>query len=89
MRNTNKNFDDGLGEIFQEIFNPYWSHKKKKIEETDEQKLKASILEGIQKGWIAVDLRLHDNNGVARNHGTGFRIMELDFPKLFEERIEI
>ncbi len=47
------------------------------------------MLEGIKKGWIAVDLRLHDNNGSTRNHGTGFRIMELDFPKLFEERIEI
>jgi len=47
------------------------------------------MLEGIKKGWIAIDLRLHDNNGSTRNHGTGFRIMELDFPKLFEERIEI
>lgn len=44
---------------------------------------------GMSDGRIAVDLRLHDNDGVARNHGTGFRIAEVHLEMLFEESLDI
>lgn len=45
--------------------------------------------QGMAKGWIKIDLRLHDNKGVVRNHGTGFRISEDKLANLFEEIIEV
>jgi len=45
--------------------------------------------QGMQEGWIKIDLRLHDKNGTVRNHGTGFRISEDKLPQLFETVSEI
>jgi len=63
--------------------NDEWFHytKAELLRGTSSKKMK----DGLKNGWIAVDLRLHDNSGSVRNHGTGFRIKEQDFPKLFEE----
>jgi hypothetical protein len=67
--------------------NEEWFHYRKAqlLEGTSATKLK----NGLQKGWIAIDLRLHDNGGKVRNHGTGFRIQEGKLPDLFEEISEI
>jgi hypothetical protein len=64
-----------------------WFHYKKAqlLQGTSGTKLK----KGLEKGWIAIDLRLHDNGGTVRNHGTGFRIQEGKLPELFEEISEI
>ena len=37
----------------------------------------------IRNGIILIDLRLHDKGTMARNHGTGFRVMERDLDKIF------
>ncbi|MHB1090841.1 MAG: MvaI/BcnI family restriction endonuclease [Ilumatobacteraceae bacterium] len=44
---------------------------------------------GMSNGWIKIDLRLHDNGGAVRNHGTGFRISEDKLPQLFESISDI
>jgi hypothetical protein len=64
-----------------------WFHYKKAqlLHGTSSAKLEL----GLKKGWIAIDLRLHDNEGTVRNHGTGFRIQEGKLPELFEEISEI
>jgi hypothetical protein len=55
---------------------------------------RAQLLTGVRKdtlsqqfreGNIVLDLRLHDKGTSARNHGTGFRAFERNFPSLFSE----
>ena len=41
------------------------------------------IRQNIENGNIMIDLRLHDKGTSARNHGTGFRILEDRLPLLF------
>ena len=46
----------------------------------------ASIIkEQINNEVILIDLRLHDAETHARNHGTGFRVREKDLPELFKK----
>ena len=45
------------------------------------------IREQINNEIILIDLRLHDAQSHARNHGTGFRVKEKNLPELFK-RIE-
>lgn len=41
----------------------------------------------VEQGYVMVDLRMHTKeNGIARNHGTGFRIMEDKIIHLFANR---
>ena len=45
---------------------------------------------GFADGKVIVDIRMHINpKGSARNHGTGFRIMEHDLPSLFGKIVQI
>jgi hypothetical protein len=39
----------------------------------------------FENGQLLIDLRLHDNNKTARNHGTGFRVYERDLEDLYEK----
>ncbi len=48
------------------------------------QNTNATLLSDLFKnGDLLVDLRLHDKETRARNHGTGFRVYEDKLPKLF------
>jgi len=38
---------------------------------------------------ILIDLRLHDKGTMARNHGTGFRVVENNIENLYEKIEEI
>jgi hypothetical protein len=42
-----------------------------------------SLAQQFAAGHILLDLRLHDKGTAARNHGTGFRAFEKNFPQLF------
>lgn len=47
----------------------------------------AAFLESFRNGIIGVDVRMHLRpNGTVRNHGTGFRIFEIEFQSLFSSR---
>ncbi len=43
------------------------------------------LAELFKTGNLLVDLRLHDKETRARNHGTGFRIFEDKLPLLFHK----
>ena len=43
----------------------------------------------FRNGDLSIDLRLHDKGASARNHGTGFRVLEKNLPKLFTRVIDI
>ncbi len=43
------------------------------------------LSELFKKGILLVDLRLHDKETRARNHGTGFRVLEDKLPQLFQK----
>lgn len=64
-----------------------WFHynKAQLLQGTSSKKLERAL----KNGSMAIDLRLHDNDGAVRNHGTGFRIQETKLSELFEESIEI
>jgi hypothetical protein len=47
------------------------------------------LLTQFQAGVVLLDLRLHDAHTRARNHGTAFRIAEVNLPTLFREVIEL
>jgi hypothetical protein len=47
------------------------------------------LLDQCQIGTILLDLRLHDANGYARNHGTAFRVSERNLPNLFQKVFEL
>lgn len=42
-----------------------------------------TLSSAIRNGIILIDLRLHDDGTMARNHGTGFRVREKDLDKIF------
>ena len=44
---------------------------------------KGILRESIKNNIILIDLRLHDKGTMARNHGTGFRILEKNLPSVF------
>ncbi len=46
---------------------------------------KELLCELFKTGNLFVDLRLHDKETRARNHGTGFRIFEDKLPLLFKK----
>ena len=43
----------------------------------------------FKTGTLLVDLRLHDRETMARNHGTGFRTYEDKLPLLFKQVMDI
>ena len=43
------------------------------------------LSELFKTGNLLVDLRLHDKETMARNHGTGFRTFEDKLPLLFKK----
>lgn len=46
---------------------------------------KTTLAQQFRSGHIVLDLRMHDNGKSARNHGTGFRAFEKNFPSLFSK----
>jgi hypothetical protein len=50
---------------------------------------KEILLSQFKEENIVIDLRLHDKETRARNHGTGFRCYENALPKIFKEVIDI
>jgi hypothetical protein len=44
-----------------------------------------TLAQQFRAGHIVLDLRLHDRGTSARNHGTGFRAYEKNFPALFSK----
>ncbi len=46
-----------------------------------------NFIEAFKKGSIVIDVRMHlKHNSTVRNHGTGFRIREIDIPLLYATR---
>jgi hypothetical protein len=46
-----------------------------------------NFIEAFSKGIIVIDIRMHlKSNKTVRNHGTGFRIREVDIPLLYATR---
>jgi hypothetical protein len=46
-----------------------------------------NFIEAFKKGSIVIDIRMHlKPNEMVRNHGTGFRIREIDIPLLYATR---
>jgi hypothetical protein len=46
---------------------------------------KSALAQQFRSGNILLDLRMHDKGTGARNHGTGFRAFERNFPALFSQ----
>lgn len=58
----------------------YFHYYRAQLMQTTSPELLANQFKAMH---IVVDLRLHDNNTRARNHGTGFRVFENKLPQLF------
>lgn len=57
----------------------FFYYKAKLMEDISEEILRNAIIDGI----ICVDLRLHEKETSARNHGTGFRVLEKNFNSIY------